>query len=1216
MVRSLLLTLTALLISTVAVVAQTVLAGTITDGELKEPQIGASVKILKGTAMVRGVVTDTDGKFRVQLDPGQYNVEVSYTGYATQRVENVRVLEGKTNVVDIVMESSAAGTLFDEVIVKGFKVPLVEQDQTSTGKALTADQIKNLPTRSVNAIVATTAGVSSVEGGDVTIKGSRPNGTNYYIDGIRVAGTPPPVQDIEQLQIITGGLGAEYGDLTGGLISITTKGPAGKYNGSIEVENSHGLDPYGWLLATANVSGPIWKKKVDGGKQERTIIGFRLSGQYNSQRDDDPPALPVARAKGEFLGADKPFGQQFTEGSVLDNLQQNPLYRRQGAVLSSAERLTQDSVDYLNYNPFEGRTDIDVTTRLDFKPSDKIDFSITGTYRNSENQFTPGGFGDNNWLLLNAHNNPTQYSDRRRIIGRFRHRLGNQEREAENKSNFGISNANYELQFAFERGTSEVYDPRHKDNLFNYGYVGRFDFTYQPIITFIDNQFTHVGYRSQFEGYQPGNLNPGLAVYNQFANPEFEDSYLARNGRFTSVYDDVWSGMYRNMNFVYDNFQKTENDIITIRAASSFDLKLGKNSIHSIQFGLLNEQRTDRSYVLQPFDLYEVGRRLINRHLLGLDTSVIIRYDTVNGIPVPIYPNAVIAQSDATFYRSIREKLGVSLDTEVNMQSITPDQLDLSMFNAFELTEYDNNFLEYSGYTYTGERLGGGFTFNDFFTHRNANGDRDFPVAPLTPLYQAAYIKDKFTINKMIFSLGVRVERFDLNTRVMRDPYSLYEIMDAKTYFADHYSGPRPGTIGDDFKVYTAAGYSDKSPVAYRSGDTWYTDKGQQVNDATLIFGGGVIAPLLADTINGDNIRSENFNPNSAFADYTPQVNILPRIAFSFPINEDANFFAHYDELVQRPTNYEVTALDYYYFYTAGRTPTNNAALKPERVTDFEVGFQQKLTQNSALKFSAYYRSMEQMPQQRVRSFIPVIGRYTTVDNIDFGTVKGFTTAYDLRRIRNVEMQVAYTLQFADGTGSNSASARGRREQLRTLYPLDFDERHNIQGILDYRFDEGKRYNGPQLFGKDILALFGANIQFNAVSGRPYTARRISQRFGAAGTLGAINGNRLPWRSTIDLRLDKTFNLSAAGKNPLYLNVYFRVSNLLDRRNWANVYEFTGSPTDDGYLASAEGQQSLVGLESQGRNLDAYLAAYSWSLLDPNNFLAPRRMFVGASFSF
>ncbi len=71
----------------------------------------------------------------------------------------------------------------------------------------------------MNAIVATTAGTTSIDGGDVNIKGSRSNATNYYIDGIRVSGSLPPVQDIEQLQVITGGLGAEYGDVTGGVIS-------------------------------------------------------------------------------------------------------------------------------------------------------------------------------------------------------------------------------------------------------------------------------------------------------------------------------------------------------------------------------------------------------------------------------------------------------------------------------------------------------------------------------------------------------------------------------------------------------------------------------------------------------------------------------------------------------------------------------------------------------------------------------------------------------------------------------------------------------------------------------------------------------------------------------------------------------------------------------------------------------------------------------------
>jgi len=66
---------------------------------------------------------------------------------------------------------------------------------------LTSEQIKNLPTRSVNTIVATNVGAASIDGGDVNIKGSRSKNIEYYIDGIRVTGGVPPVQDLEQLRL-------------------------------------------------------------------------------------------------------------------------------------------------------------------------------------------------------------------------------------------------------------------------------------------------------------------------------------------------------------------------------------------------------------------------------------------------------------------------------------------------------------------------------------------------------------------------------------------------------------------------------------------------------------------------------------------------------------------------------------------------------------------------------------------------------------------------------------------------------------------------------------------------------------------------------------------------------------------------------------------------------------------------------------------------------
>lgn len=1250
MVRSLLLTLT-LLLCAGALSAQTVLRGKVTD-ETGEALIGASVKVLKGTEFVRGAITDYNGEYRIPLDPGSYNVEVSYTGFNTAVTTGVRVLVNTLNAFDIKMES---GALLTEVVVTEFKVPLIEQDKTQGGQTLTSDQIKNLPTRSVNAIVATTAGTTSIDGGDVNIKGSRSNATNVYVDGIRISGNSAnalPVQDIEQLQVVTGGLGAEYGDVTGGVISIVTKGPASEYHGSVEVENSKGLDPYGWFLGTANISGPLLKRKASEGKPERTLIGFRLSGQYLDQKDDDPPALRVAKTKGSpvdwnainwnnYYSADEAVAnaerakleQLANAGGTLGRLMTHPLTFENGFVRPTAENYTQDSVDLLDSNPLETRKDINLTTKLDFRVTDNIDLSLTGTFNDRENQFTPGG-----WRVLNSQNNPTQYSKRYRGIARFRHRLGGSEgpRDAASANRVTISNASYTLQFGFERGNNLTYDPRHGDRFFEYGYIGRFNFDYIPFIG-IDNDGNlgvHLDNSETYTGHQPGFVNsagnivvpnPGLVAYNEFAQTDDFLSFLNTNGRFSATYDDIWSGMFTNVSSIYNSYAKGEEDILTGMASASFDLKLGKTGTHNIQFGLLTEQRTNRAWNLAPGGLWNLMTLITNNHFNGLDTGTVIDriwhpvFGPLTGDSTDIYANAVVDLPDFRFYRKIREQKGLLLSDWLNPNELSPEELNLNMFSPRELT--DQSLIGYYGYDYLGEKLENNITFNDFFTSKDADGIRNFPVAPLRPLYQAAYLKDKFTFNNMIFSLGLRVERFDLNTKVMRDPYSLYQVMNARDYYATQPNpGNRPGTIGDDFKVYVTS-QSENTLKAFRDGDTWYFPDGTQAVDGNVIFGGGgVVAPFLNDTVSGDDILDARFDPNTAFEDYTPQVNWMPRLAFSFPISDEANFFAHYDVLVQRPpSNWEVTPLNYLYFYTPGRTPGNNANLKPERVVDYEVGFQQRLNQNSALKFSAYYREMRDMLQRRTILFVPTIGSYDTYDNIDFGTVKGFTIQYDLRRIQNAELRLAYTLQFADGTGSDPNSQAGltsRGTNIRTLSPLSFDERHNIQAIFDYRFASGKRYNGPRIGNLDILANFGANLQLSAASGRPYTARLRPERFGGSGTLGAINGSRLPWRVNLDLRLDKSFNLVASGKNPLNLNVYFRVSNLLNQKNIIGVYPVTGSPIDDGYLATGEAQSFLSGLVSQGRNLDAYLDAYSWGLLNPGRYTQPRRLFIGAALEF
>ncbi|MEO0628901.1 MAG: TonB-dependent receptor, partial [Bacteroidota bacterium] len=393
----------------------------------------------------------------------------------------------------------------------------------------------------------------------------------------------------------------------------------------------------------------------------------------------------------------------------------------------------------------------------------------------------------------------------------------------------------------------------------------------------------------------------------------------------------------------------------------------------------------------------------------------------------------------------------------------------------------------------------------------------------------------------------------------------------------------------------------------------WFLPDGTPVNGPQEIDGirEGLVFPAYENPLIGESnfIKDERFQVEDSFDDYEVQVNVMPRLSFSFPISDASNFFAHYDVLVQRPaSNNFATALTYFYFVDRPGTaanPIDNPNLRPTRTIDYEVGFQQRLTERSALKISAYYRELRDMIQQRTFFPVPLVNQYTTYDNQDFGTTKGFNITYDLRRTNNIKINANYSLAFADGTGSNANAQRGltNRGNLRTLFPLNFDERHRINFIIDYRLDNN---------ASPILKNLGLNVQTVAVSGTPYTQTQNPSQFGGTGTIGAINGARKPWTFRINARLDKQFFI---GDN-IGLNVYCRVSNLLNRRNVLNVYSVTGSAEDPGWLQSRFGEAFLQQTASQITPVESFLAAYQWSVLNPGFFALPRRIFVGAIVSF
>ncbi len=1185
--------------------AQTQITGKVIDSK-GEPQIGASLALKQKGVLKGGATTEPDGLYVITgIDPGTYELEVTMVGASPNLITGVRVDANRTNRVDVTMESNISE--LGAVIITGYKVPLINLDNTTSSKTITAAEIQNIPTKSISGIVATTAGVSqaderSTQG--ITFRGSRSDANEIWIDGQRTrGGALPPVQDIEQLEVLTGGLPAAVGDITGGGISITTKGGAKKFTGGVEVESSQFLDAFGYNLIAANLAGPLVKKK----NSDQAAVSFRISGQYRTRKDADPSAGGYYKVKDD----------------VLADLQANPMVKVGTGYIARSQLLRESDVERISARQNSRDNRIDLNGKLDFRIAKGVDFTVGGAYSVSDDRLTT-----NSRTLLAADRNGLHNNSYARGWARLRHRIGGDNIVAEGakKSNSFIENVVYSIQGGYSRDADSYQDAVHKERIWDYGYIGKFNQSYVP--TF-GRTGEHAGWSERFVNYERSELNAVLANYNNLQPTTNEQAggtfavsdYRNING-FTREADRLVYGNHINVGHVYNLYQKQENNTIEAKVDASFDILPGRSlkNRHSVQLGFVYEQRDDRSYSIQPRALWQAARQIEQSVFNGLDKQLGIGY-AANGTPL-FAPNYSV-DDQAQFDKELRKSLNKDNFDYINTDGLTPANMRLGMFSADELTRDRSSggtSLDYYGYDYLGNRLSDRVSFNDYYKQKDANGRYTRPVGSFQPIYTSGYIQDKFQLNDIIFRVGLRVDRFDANTKVLRDPFNFYKAYTAAEYATVGAKSPKPANIGDNWIVYNTNGDgSGKADdiTAYRDGEKWYKRDGTLVNDPAVIFGSVQAKPALVESGADYAIKGTKFDPENTFKDYLPQINLMPRLAFSFPISKKAGFFAHYDVLTQRPgfgsTN--ATAQDYFYFAEQVNLGGDfkNANLRPEKTVDYEVGFQQEVTKTSALKVQAYYKEMRDMIQ--LRTFFNAFPLpYTSFDNIDFGTTKGLTFTFDQRRVENLQFNVAYTLQFADGTGSGTTTARGlsSRGNLRSIFPLSFDERHRLVFTVDYRYGEGKKYTGPKIGKFNLFENTGANLLLSVASGRPYTAKAIPLPFDGATTVGSINGARLPFNNSINLRIDRDIKINKSESNPLYVNVYFRIQNVLNNQNFLNVYEYTGSPFDDGYLATSAGQNAI----NTAADPAAYEMLYRFRMLNPDFISLPRRMFVGAMFTF
>jgi outer membrane receptor protein involved in Fe transport len=335
----------------------------------------------------------------------------------------------------------------------------------------------------------------------------------------------------------------------------------------------------------------------------------------------------------------------------------------------------------------------------------------------------------------------------------------------------------------------------------------------------------------------------------------------------------------------------------------------------------------------------------------------------------------------------------------------------------------------------------------------------------------------------------------------------------------------------------------------------------------------------------------------------------------SFPVTDQALFFAHYDKTSQRPFEFFHDGIEEYYLASEGTQTVNNTGLKPTTTTEYELGFRQRVGARSAFTISGFYKSIANLIQLESIAFGYPNG-YSFYGNNDFGTVRGVQFEFDLRRTNNVSFNANYTLQFANGTGSDGLTAtqiawRGPADGSgfpNFLSPLDFDRRHSVNLNVDYRLGKGE---GPSLGGATILENFGFNVVANLRSGKPYTPLQGPNPIFNSFILppaGRLNGENIGWSTLVNLRVDRRFDL---GDN-LGLTAFLWVQNLFNVDNTLNVFRATGLPGDDGWRASGEGQDFLATQEIP----ETASFLYGVRVDDPQNYGIPRLTRLGLRVNF
>jgi hypothetical protein len=252
---------------------------------------------------VRTYVTDENGQYLApDLNPGRYTVAFELSGFSKVERPDISVQLGRSFQLDAQM---SVGALTETVQVTGEAAPLVDTRSTLIAHNVAAEEFDRLPKgRSFQSIALTAPSVNQgeLEGG-MQVNGASGAENAFTVDGIVTnslingqSRQNTVFEYLQEVQVKTSGISAEYGGALGGVVSAVTKSGGNIFRG----------EGHYYYEGSAIAAGPVRRLVLDPVSE---ATSFFVQDQESPSRNHEFGGSlggPILRDRLFFFGSYSP----------------------------------------------------------------------------------------------------------------------------------------------------------------------------------------------------------------------------------------------------------------------------------------------------------------------------------------------------------------------------------------------------------------------------------------------------------------------------------------------------------------------------------------------------------------------------------------------------------------------------------------------------------------------------------------------------------------------------------------------------------------------------------------------------------------------------------------------------------------------------------------------------------------------------------------------